>query len=81
MYDNKVRLSQDVLEKAEQIASEWGLKNARAAIEAVFRKYADEYLYGRTSYPTETDTIVPFRQVNPTIDCEALDELDDLLSL
>ena len=43
MYDNKVRLSEDVLEKAEMIASEWGLKNARAAIEAVFRKYADDY--------------------------------------
>ncbi len=44
MYDNKIRLSQDVLEKAELIAQEWGLKNARAAVEAVFRKYADEYL-------------------------------------
>jgi hypothetical protein len=47
MHDNKVRLSQDVLEKAERIASEWGLKNARAAVEAVFRKYCDDYLYGR----------------------------------
>ena len=47
MHDNKVRLSQDVLEKAEHIASEWGLKNARAAVEAVFRKYCDDYLYGR----------------------------------
>jgi hypothetical protein len=47
MHDNKVRLSQDVLDKAEQIASEWGLKNARAAVEAVFRKYCDDYLYGR----------------------------------
>jgi hypothetical protein len=47
MHDNKVRLSQDVLEKAERIAAEWGLKNARAAVEAVFRKYCDEYLYGR----------------------------------
>jgi hypothetical protein len=47
MYDNKIRLSQDVLTKAEVIAAEWGLKNARAAVEAVFRKYADEYLYGR----------------------------------
>ena len=26
MHDNKVRLSQDVLEKAEQIASEWGVE-------------------------------------------------------
>ncbi|TVP70256.1 MAG: hypothetical protein EA342_01590 [Leptolyngbya sp. LCM1.Bin17] len=48
MHDNKVRLSQDVLEKAERIANEWGLKNTRAAVEAVFRKYCDEYLYGRS---------------------------------
>jgi hypothetical protein len=47
MHDNKLRLSSDVIEKAEQIANEWGLKNARAAVEAVFRKYADDYLYGR----------------------------------
>lgn len=47
MYDNKVRLSKDVIDKATEIAKEWGLKNARAAIEAVFRKYADEYRYGR----------------------------------
>jgi hypothetical protein len=47
MYDNKVRLSHDVLEKAERIAAEWGLKNARAAVEAVFRRYCDDYLYGR----------------------------------
>lgn len=58
MYDNKVRLSQDVLEKAELIAAEWGLKNARAAIEAVFRKYADDYLYGRQKeVHTATDSI------------------------
>ncbi len=49
MHDNKLRLSPDVIEKAEQIAMEWGLKNSRAAIEAVFRKYADDYLYGRQS--------------------------------
>lgn len=47
--DNKVRLSPDVLEKAERIAAEWGLKNARAAVEAVFRKYCDDYLHGRPS--------------------------------
>lgn len=47
MYDNKIRLSSDVLSKATIIAEEWGLKNARAAVEAVFRKYSDEYLYGR----------------------------------
>lgn len=47
MYDNKVRLSKDVIEQAELIAEEWGLKNARAAIEAVFRKYADDYMMHR----------------------------------
>lgn len=84
MYDNKMRLSQDVLEKAEQIASEWGLKNARAAIEAVFRKYADEYLYGRVQVPTSSlSAIAPSHytsaQALQTSECEALDELDDLL--
>ncbi len=47
MYDNKIRISKDVIEKAQQIADEWGLKNPRTALEAVFRKYADEYMYGR----------------------------------
>lgn len=45
--DNKIRLAPDILSKAEEIAQTWGLKNSRAAVEAVFRKYADEYLYGR----------------------------------
>jgi hypothetical protein len=45
--DNKIRLAPDVLAKAEAIAQTWGLKNSRAAVEAVFRKYADDYLYGR----------------------------------
>ena len=45
--DNKVRLSADVLSKAQAIADEWGLQNAKAAVEAVFRKYADDYMYGR----------------------------------
>jgi hypothetical protein len=59
MHDNKVRLSQDVLEKAEQIASEWGLKNARAAVEAVFRKYCDDYHYGRiAAAPGQTSLTV-----------------------
>jgi hypothetical protein len=47
MHDHRIRLSADVVQKAEVIAAEWGLKNARAAVEAVFRRYADEYLYGR----------------------------------
>ncbi|GAP98230.1 hypothetical protein [Leptolyngbya sp. NIES-2104] len=83
MYDNKVRLSKDVIEKAELIAAEWGLKNARAAIEAVFRKYADDYLYGRLQ-----GSSVTIQRSQPVIDrdsqsvpCEAIDELDDLLGL
>ena len=42
--DNKIRLSPDAIAKADAIAQTWGLKNSRAAIEAVFRKYADDYL-------------------------------------
>jgi hypothetical protein len=42
--DNKIRLAPDVLAKAEAISQTWGLKNSRAAVEAVFRKYADDYL-------------------------------------
>ncbi len=85
MYDNKMRLSQDVLEKAEQIASEWGLKNSRAAIEAVFRKYADDYLYGRLQPMNFEMAAIGDRQLvttqSRTPDCEALDELDDLLGM
>jgi hypothetical protein len=93
--DNKVRLSQDVLEKAERIAAEWGLKNARAAVEAVFRRYCDDYLYGRPpeggdgfvareeSFPTygEAKTTQVKRSVTTTPKCEALDALDQLLAL
>jgi hypothetical protein len=87
MYDNKVRLSQDVLEKADLIASEWGLKNARAAVEAVFRRYADEYLDG-TGRTTRwaTPEAMPMGMFatadrTPSASCEALNELDDLLGL
>jgi hypothetical protein len=93
--DNKVRLSPDVLEKAEHIAAEWGLKNARAAVEAVFRRYCDDYLYAR---PPETgselgerrlgsagygDSPVPLsnRVLASPPKCEALDALDQLLAL
>jgi hypothetical protein len=82
MYDNKVRLSPDIIEKAEVIASEWGLKNARAAVEAVFRRYADDYRQ-RDSRELLTSTTFNANQIAiadyPT--CEALDELDDLLSM
>jgi hypothetical protein len=91
MYDNKIRLSSDVLEKAERIAAEWGLKNARAAIEAVFRCYSDDYLYGRhrsaagTSIAASAPAAVNQSQtrvlLHPPIECEALSELDDLLNM
>lgn len=95
MYDNKIRLSQDVLEKAELIAQEWGLKNARAAVEAVFRKYADEYLSRNASLgqgglglsdrpapPPQPEPVMPYsasKSKTPT--CDALSELDELLGL
>lgn len=95
MHDNKVRLSRDVLEKAELIAKEWGLKNARAAVEAVFRRYSDEYLKGNPSAnPVDSGQIFymphpqqlgqtagnfPSRTSPP--ECEALDALDDVLAM
>jgi len=81
--DNKIRLSPDVLEKAQAIASEWGLKNARAAVEAVFRRYADDYLGGGRS-PLLTTPAIGFSQprtIQAAIRCEALDELDALLGM
>ncbi len=86
MYDNKIRLSQDVLDKAEIIAQEWGLKNARAAVEAVFRKYADEYLSRPTNpfQPSQPQLRISpppsSRPASPPA-CEALNELDELLGL
>jgi hypothetical protein len=93
--DNKVRLSQDVLEKADRIAAEWGLKNARAAVEAVFRRYCDDYLYGRPSemadsFVAREGSLPPYERAQPaqarrsasaTPQCEALDALDQLLAL
>ncbi len=95
--DNKVRLSPDVLEKAERIAAEWGLKNARAAVEAVFRKYCDDYLHGRPSpspWPSRSlaeggatygQTVPAYGDLSTTSasspPCEALDALDQLLAL
>jgi len=90
MYDNKIRLSQDVLEKAELIAQEWGLKNARAAVEAVFRRYADEYLNHQPDHhpvpqspakPLLTKVIPNPQPKAKSPSCEALNELDDLLWL
>lgn len=86
MHDNKVRLSRDVLTKAEQIAAEWGLKNARAAVEAVFRRYCDDYHHSRTagSYPSSLGRPYPPQaKAKSTSDdaCEALAALDELLAL
>ena len=86
MHDNKVRLSKDVLEKAQAIADEWGLKNSRAAVEAVFRRYSDDYLYGRTRSPMavvepSNVMVMPKPHSDATASCEALAELDDLLAM
>ncbi|MEM9220445.1 MAG: hypothetical protein AAGD25_39750 [Cyanobacteria bacterium P01_F01_bin.150] len=87
MHDNKVRLSKDVLEKAQAIADEWGLKNPRAAVEAVFRRYSDDYLYGRTHSPmtvVDPSTVMAMptsHSVPSSSTCEALDALDDLLAM
>ncbi|MBE9079623.1 hypothetical protein IQ241_20365 [Romeria aff. gracilis LEGE 07310] len=82
----RITLSPDVFEKAELIAARWGLKNARAAVEAVFRCYADEYLYGRSEphYPgaQPPPLTVPAQPAIAALPaCEALDALDDLLAL
>ncbi|GAB4147773.1 MAG: hypothetical protein Fur0046_26140 [Cyanobacteria bacterium J069] len=90
MHDNKVRLSSDVLEKAQQIAAEWGLKNTRAAVEAVFRRYADDYLHGREPFSGAAmaqNNVAPWtppRRIDSFNlagggSCEALDALDELL--
>lgn len=94
MYDNKIRISQDVIEKAQLIAEEWGLKTPRAALEAVFRKYADDYLYGRqpaqpslaapTMVPTAPSRVITPMAPYPRVDaaaCDAIDALDDLLAM
>jgi hypothetical protein len=93
--DNKVRLSPDVLDKADRIAAEWGLKNARAAVEAVFRRYCDDYLYGcppavgtgvlASEQPAGSYGIPQTPREGslsvPPYQCEALDALDQLLAL
>ncbi|MGB3494761.1 MAG: hypothetical protein WBA57_18680 [Elainellaceae cyanobacterium] len=91
MHDNKVRLSRDVLEKADLIAREWGLKNARAAVEAVFRCYSDHYLGGHQSlaqaepapaaYMPRPQRSEGVSLSSSAITCEALDALDDVLAL
>lgn len=76
VYDNKVRLSQDVLDKADEIANAWGMKNVRAAIEAVFRKYADDYLNGnRVSEIAPKEICDRIRQMPPDQKAGAIEAL------
>lgn len=84
----RITLSPDVFAKAELIAAQWGLKNARAAVEAVFRCYSDDYLYGRTDIhsaraqpPALAAPVQPQAAIAALPACEALDALDDLLAL
>ena len=82
--DNKVRLSADVLIKAQAIADEWGLQNAKAAVEAVFRKYADDYQYGRQpqfnlAQPMKSSLQSGLQPISQPSD--AASELDGLLGL
>jgi hypothetical protein len=96
MHDNKLRLSPDIIAKAEEIAETWGLKNSRAAVEAVFRKYADDYQYGRQpmmsmfqGLPIGDASVSNFAPMPIAVGagnvddsgCAALSELDDLLGL
>ena len=75
-----MRLSSDVLVKAEAIASEWGLKTSQEAVEAVFRKYADEYMYGRQGGNVKWGSEAVVKQDEPgDLQCEAMNELDGLL--
>ena len=91
MHDNKIRISRDVLDKAELIAAEWGLKNARAAVEAVFRCYSDDYLSRHKMGGEPSPNLyaaanammqpAPMRSASAPLQCEALSALDDLLAM
>jgi hypothetical protein len=83
-------LSADVIVKAQAIALEWGLKSPHDAVEAVFRKYADEYMYGRQQGVVSggqevswSQKIVPEKNdaKQKFVQCEAMNELDGLLGL
>jgi hypothetical protein len=84
----QMQLSEDVLVMAQAIASEWGLKTPRDAVEAVFRKYANEYMYGRQHSGKSSDfmgSARPIGQVTQVfqddVQCEAMNELDGLLGM
>ena len=74
-----MRLSSDVLVKAEAIAAEWGLKTSQEAVEAVFRKYADEYMYGRLGDVGVRNGVGLERDEPGESQCEAMNELNGLL--
>ncbi len=83
-------LSEDVMMMAQAIAMEWGLKTPRDAVEAVFRKYANEYMYGRQNSGKVSDfgsSVFPIELPNMNsaaqheVQCEAMNELDGLLGL
>lgn len=80
-----IQLSEDVLVMAQAIASEWGLKTPRDAVEAVFRKYANEYMYGRQNSGKAGDFRVSARPIGQVfqddVQCEAMNELDGLLGM
>ncbi len=81
-------LSDDVMVMAQTIATEWGLKTPKDAVEAVFRKYANEYMYGRQNAGKADiciGSVMPIGRVNhvlePEVQCEAMNELDGLLGM
>ncbi len=87
-------LSEDVMVMAQAIATEWGLKTPRDAVEAVFRKYANEYMYGRQNSGKANDfhnglmtSAMPIglpkmnHAAQDEVQCEAMNELDGLLGL
>jgi hypothetical protein len=83
-------LSDDVMVMAQTIATEWGLKTPRDAVEAVFRKYANEYMYGRQNAGKADNfmgSVMPIglpnvnRATQDEVQCEAMNELDGLLGL
>lgn len=55
IHPDSLKLSDDVMRMAQTISSEWGLKTPIDAVEAVFRKYANEYMYGRQNPRASVD--------------------------
>jgi len=75
----KIRVSEDVWNKALEVADRMGLTTQRQAIEAVFRVYADCYTTGQV--PTVSSAQPSPKAAVPqakSVDCAAA--LDSLLS-